>query len=105
MAIVAGDLLGLADAYDEYAAPLYGYCHWMLHKPTDAAGAVEQTFVAVAAVFGDLRDLDELRPWLYGVAREECYRRLVCGSHSWSADFVSQPADFSGDSCRPKCGG
>ena len=32
-AIVAGDLPGLADAYDEHAESLYGYCRWMLREP------------------------------------------------------------------------
>ena len=29
-AIVAGDLSGLAAAYDEHAESLYGSCRWML---------------------------------------------------------------------------
>jgi lipopolysaccharide exporter len=98
--IVAGDLPGLADAYDRYAAPLYGYCHLLLNKPTDAAGAVEHAFAAAAAEFDDLRDLDEVRPWLYRTARDECYRRLRATGHFWSANFVSQPADFSGVSAQ-----
>ena len=98
MAVAAGDLTGLADAYDEYAAPLYSYCHWTLHGPTDAADAVEQTFVTAATEFGDLSDPGELRLWLYGVARDECYRRLSTpSSHFWSLDVVSQPAAFGGD--------
>ena len=100
VATVAGYPLGLADAYDRYAAPLYGYCHWMLNKPAAAAGAVEHAFATVATVFGDLRDLDQVRPWLYAVAREECFRRLRATGHSWSANFVSQPADFSGVSAQ-----
>ena len=97
MAVAAGDLTRLADAYDEYAAPLYSYCYWMLHGPTDAADAVEHTFVTAATEFGDLSDHGELRLWLYGVARDECYRRLYADSHFWYFDVVSQPVDFSGD--------
>lgn len=93
----SGLAAGLADAYDEYAAPLYSYCHWMLHEPTDAAAAVEQTFVTAVTEFGDLSDRGELRLWLYGVARDECYRRMYADSHFWSLDVVSQPADFGGD--------
>ena len=36
-AITADDPAGIAMAYDRYAAGLYGYCHWMLHDPADAA--------------------------------------------------------------------
>ena len=47
-AIVAGDLTGLAAAYDEHAESLYGYCRWMLPEPEDAADAVEDTFIITA---------------------------------------------------------
>jgi lipopolysaccharide exporter len=92
----AGYPLGLADAYDQCAAPLYGYCHWMLNKPADAAGVVEHTFATVATELGDLRDLDKVRPWLYAVARDDCYRRMRATGYFWSSNFASQPADFSG---------
>ena len=74
-AIAAGDLAGLADAYDEHAESLYGYCHWMLGDPEDAADAVQDTFVIAAARLGGLGDPRKLRPWLYAVARNECHRR------------------------------
>jgi len=75
-AIVGGDPAGLAAAYDSYAAALHGYCRSLLAEPADAADAVQDTFVVAAAKLGDLRDPDRLRPWLYAVARNECYRRL-----------------------------
>ena len=73
-AIAAGDPAGIAVAYDRHAAGLYGYCHWMLAQPADAAEAVRDTFV-VAATLGDLPEAPKLRPWLYAVARNECLRR------------------------------
>jgi RNA polymerase sigma factor (sigma-70 family) len=75
-AIVAGDLAGLAAAYDEHAESLYGYCGWMLSEPEDAADAVEETFVIAAGRLGGLRDPRKLRPWLYAVARNACHGRL-----------------------------
>ena len=72
----AGDLDGLAAAYDEHAESLYGYCHWMLGEPKDAADAVQDTFVIAAVRLGGLTDPRKLRPWLYAVARNECHRRL-----------------------------
>src|ERR1700747_2764546 len=74
--IVAGDLDGLAAAYDEHAESLYGYCRWMLNGPEDAADTVEETFVIAAARARGLRDPRKLRPWLYAVARNECHARL-----------------------------
>src|SRR5690349_9527848 len=78
-AIVAGDPAGLAEAYDRYALPLYTYCRSMLHEPADAADAVQDTFLVATAKLRDLRDPARLRPWLYAVARNECFRRLRAG--------------------------
>jgi RNA polymerase sigma factor (sigma-70 family) len=75
-AIAAGDLAGLADAYDEHAGSLYGYCHWMLGDPDDASDTVQDTFVTGASRLGSLGDPRKLRPWLYAVARNECQLRL-----------------------------
>src|SRR6266851_6471943 len=75
-AIVDGDPAGLAAAYDRYAAALHGYCRSLLAEPADAADAVQDTFLIAAAKLGGLRDPDRLRPWLYAVARNECFRRL-----------------------------
>jgi RNA polymerase sigma factor (sigma-70 family) len=74
-AIAAGDLAGLADAFDEYAESLYGYCRWMLHEPADADDALQETFVITAGRVGGLQDPRKLYPWLYAVARNECHRR------------------------------
>jgi RNA polymerase sigma factor (sigma-70 family) len=78
-AIVAGDPAGLAEAYDRYATPLYSYCRSLLREPADAADAVQDTFLVATARLRDLRDPARLRPWLYAVARNECFRRLRAG--------------------------
>jgi RNA polymerase sigma factor (sigma-70 family) len=75
-AIVAGDPAGLAAAYDNYAPGVYAYCRTLLSEPADAADAVQDTYVIAAAKLDGLREPDRLRPWLYAVARNECYRRL-----------------------------
>jgi RNA polymerase sigma factor (sigma-70 family) len=78
-AIVAGDPVGLAEAYDRYALPLYSYCRAMLPEPADAADAVQDTFLVATAKVRNLRDPGKLRSWLYAVARNECLRRLRAG--------------------------
>ena len=75
-AIAARDPAGIVVAYDRYAPHLYGYCHWMLSQPADAAEAVKNTFVITYATLGDFPEVLKLRPWLYTVARNECLRRL-----------------------------
>jgi RNA polymerase sigma factor (sigma-70 family) len=85
-AIVAGDTAGLVDAYDDYAAALYGYCRALLPDPQDAADAVQDTFVITAARVSALRDPGKLRPWLYAVARNECHRKLRSPEATADAD-------------------
>ncbi len=75
-AVVAGDPAALAAAYDQFAPALYGYCRSLLSEPSDAAGAVRDTFVVAEVKLPLLRDPSRLRPWLYAVARNECRRRL-----------------------------
>jgi RNA polymerase sigma factor (sigma-70 family) len=88
--IMAGEPAGLAAAYDRYAAPLYAYCRTLLSEPADAADAVQDTFIITAAKVGALRDRARLRPWLYAVARNECFRRL-------RARGLSEPLDEAGE--------
>jgi RNA polymerase sigma factor (sigma-70 family) len=75
-AIVVGNPHGLAAAYDRYAAALYAYCCTLLHESADAADAVQDTFVIASSRLAGLRDPEQLRSWLFAVARNECLRRL-----------------------------
>jgi len=74
--IMAGDPEGLAEAYDKYSGPLFGYCRSLLREPDDAADAVQDTFVIAASHVTRLRDPERLRAWLFAVARNECLHRL-----------------------------
>ena len=96
-AIVASDLDGLGEAYDKYAARLYGYCWSLLREPADAADAVQDTFVVAAAKVSGLRDPSRLRPWLYAVARNECHRRLRAGNVSAMLAETAYVVDESAD--------
>jgi RNA polymerase sigma factor (sigma-70 family) len=96
-AIVAGQSGGLAAAYDRYAQPLHAYCCTMLGEPSDAADAVQDTFVIAAAKLGGLRDPNRLRPWLYAVARNECHRRLRGRATAAQLDDADEMADSAPD--------
>ena len=87
---MAGEPAGLAAAYDRYAAPLYAYCRTLLSEPADAADSVQDTFIITVAKVGTLRERERFRPWLYAVARNECFRRL-------RARGLSEPLDEAGE--------
>ena len=96
-AIVKGEPDALAEAYDRYGAPLYGYCWSMLpepHSPDEAADVVADTFTVATAKLQGLRDPDQLGAWLQAVARNECLRRLgtADGARLPAADGARLPA-------------
>ncbi|HEY2238960.1 MAG TPA: sigma-70 family RNA polymerase sigma factor [Streptosporangiaceae bacterium] len=90
-AIVAGDSDGLAQAYDKYAARLFGFCRSRLREPDDAAAAVRDTFLIAASRLDQLGEPDRLRPWLYAVARHECQRRLRDGAAPAALGETTEP--------------
>jgi len=94
-AIAAGDPAGLAAAYDDYAPALYGYYRTLLSDPADAADAVVDTYLVAVVKLDGLQDPDRLRPWLYAVARNECFRRLR--AHGVSAPPATAVAVTSND--------
>ena len=96
-AIVAGDPVGLAAAYDSYAGLLHAYCRSLLAEPADAADAVQDTFVIAAAKLGGLRDPDRLRPWLYAAARNECHRRLRARRGTVGLSAAAEMTDTSAE--------
>ncbi len=96
-AIVAGDLAGLAAAYDRYASSLHAYCRSLLADPADAGDAVQDTFLVAVAKLAGLRDPDRLRPWLYAVARNECHRRLRARARTADLDEAGEMTDASAD--------
>ena len=98
-AITAGGQAGIAMAYDRYAEALYDYCHWMLHDSADAAGALKDTFVIVAATPSNLSEPSKLRPWLFALARNECRHRIRPASavRDDEADAAGQSAGAGED--------
>jgi RNA polymerase sigma factor (sigma-70 family) len=96
-AIVAGNPEGLAAAYDRYAPVLYAYCRSLLTEPDDAADAVQDTFIVAASKLAGLRDRDRLRPWLYAVARNECYRKLRASARAVGLDEADDVTDDSAE--------
>jgi RNA polymerase sigma factor (sigma-70 family) len=93
-ATAAGEPDGLAAAYDRYAAPLLAFCCALLGERADAVDAVQDTFVVAAAQLEGLTEPDQLRPWLYAVARNECHRKLSARAH---ADGDGAPGSLSDD--------
>ena len=59
---------GFEAAYRELYAPICGYALRRVHEPEDAAEVIAETFATLWR-FDRCPQGDELRPWLFGVAR------------------------------------
>jgi hypothetical protein len=87
-AIVAGDLSGLTEALDSYAAPLFALCRSMLPE-AEAAEVLMATFVTARQKLGGLREPSRLGSWLELVARNDCYRRLIASQTPMTAEALA----------------
>jgi RNA polymerase sigma-70 factor (ECF subfamily) len=56
-------------AYRELYAPICGYTLRRIREPEDAAEVIAETFATLWRRFDRCPQGDELRPWLFGVAR------------------------------------
>jgi RNA polymerase sigma-70 factor (ECF subfamily) len=56
-------------AYRELYAPICGYALRRVREPEDAAEVIAETFATLWRRFDRCPQGDELRPWLFGVAR------------------------------------
>lgn len=62
--------------YRELYAPICGYALRRVRDPEDAAEAIAETFATLWRRFDRCPQEDELRPWLFGVAR-----RVIANQH------------------------
>ena len=66
---------GVAAIYDRYGTSLFNYCYSILRSQADAGDALQESFVTVMGKLNQLRDPDKLRPWLYAIARNQCFKQ------------------------------
>jgi len=66
---------GVAAIYDRYGTSLFNYCYSILRSQADAGDALQESFVTVMGKLSQLRDPEKLRPWLYAIARNQCFKQ------------------------------
>lgn len=77
--------------YEGFAAPLFDYCAGILRDPWAAAEVVQDSLVEVDGQMNKLPDPDQVRLWLYTIARQHCLTRLA------SHQLASRPATITLD--------
>jgi RNA polymerase sigma-70 factor (ECF subfamily) len=68
-----GDHTAFARIYDRHAAVIMSLCR--RNAPREADDAMQETFIRAYERLDRLRDPDQLRPWLYTIARRVCSER------------------------------
>ena len=62
-----------ADVIRTHLDRLYGYCVRLVSNPSDAEDLLQETLVRAMRGYGDLRDADRAKSWLFAIATN-CWR-------------------------------
>ena len=65
----AGDERAFEAVYDRHHRPLLGFCRHMLGSQDEAEDALQQTFLRAHRSLLGQGPPDDLRPWLFAIAR------------------------------------
>ena len=99
------DSQALAEVYDRYAAPIYGYLYRLLGEAAQAEDLTGEVFLKLLQVLGTRRaPRDRIDAWLYRVAHnlamDQFRRQKKMPAIPLDEDLVadgSQPADIVGE--------
>ena len=72
-----GDERAFEVVYDRHHRPLLGFCRHMLGSQEEGEDALQQTFLRAHRSLLSQGAPDELRPWLYAIARNRCLTMLA----------------------------
>src|SRR4051794_13054083 len=73
----AGDERAFEVIYDRHHRQLLGFCRHMLSSPEEGEDALQQTFLRAHRSLVAQGAPDELRPWLFAIARNRCLTMLA----------------------------
>jgi len=83
----------VADLYARFADGVFGFCVSLLRDRDDAADVTQDVFVLAAQRYGQLREPERVRAWLFAIARHCCYRRLRQRERVIPVEFVPDPVE------------
>lgn len=96
-AIAAGDDDAFAVLYDRHVARLLSFSRYLLGSRDEAQDAVQQTFMRAHQALRAGRVPDDVRPWLYAIARNRCRTMLAArAGHEVPVEELEGRASFDG---------
>ncbi len=88
----SGDEEAFGWIYDRYAGSLLAFCHHTLGSREEAEDALQHVFVAAHKQMRSGSPPQQLKPWLYAVARNRCLSVLRARRETVALDDVLEPA-------------
>jgi RNA polymerase sigma factor (sigma-70 family) len=88
----AGDEPAFEALYDRHHRALLGFCRHMLGSREEAEDALQQTFLRAHRALLSRGAPDELRPWLFAIARNRCLTLLAARMEAAIPDERLEPA-------------
>jgi RNA polymerase sigma-70 factor, ECF subfamily len=92
--------LAAEKAFRAHAPALKSFCRRLLSNPALADDAVQQTFEIALRSFGDVRQTEKTRAWIFTIARNECFRllkttRTASLDEEAADDSIATPLDLA----------
>ena len=75
--VARGDERAFETLYDRHHAPLLAFCRHMVGSREDGEDALQQSFLRAHRALKAGRVPDQVRPWLYAIARNRCRTLLA----------------------------
>lgn len=101
-ASLAGDHQAFARLYDRHAAVVLSLCR--TRCANEAEDALQETFLRAYRMLDQLNGPEQLRPWLYAIARRVCSERRrarMRRSHHEERAMIVQPSLLTTDRTAP----
>src|SRR5207248_4824496 len=76
-----GSRRGIASLVEEHYESLYRYAYRLSGTPADAEDLAQEAFCKAHSQFGQLRDPDRAKPWLFSILRNAYLHRLRSDAH------------------------
>ena len=89
--VATGDERAFEELYDRHHGALLGFCRHMLGTREEAEDALQQTFLRAHRALVGHGAPDDVRPWLFAIARNRCRSIYAARKDSVAADQHAEP--------------
>ena len=98
--LMSGDANAFDAFVDHFRAKIFRYTWLMCGQREDAEDVAQDTLLQAFASFGQLREPERIRPWIFRIARNACLTKrrksVFAPSQELSAEEFPPVADWSG---------